>query len=71
MVRKITGVFALVVTLLGASYLSATPVAASCSSAIAAIEAVFEDQCGGPENWDCDFSCEGGALVEADCECNT
>ena len=64
--KAFIGTVALLVTLLGASYLSA---AASdlCSDQIGVITDFMDDACG--DNYTCAFTCSGGQLTEVDCDC--
>ena len=65
MKNTLTGTIALLVTLVGASYLSAQG-GGICGEQIAIITAAMENHC---DSWECEFNCEGGELTEVDCEC--
>ena len=63
--KAFIGTVALLITLLGASYLSAAT-SGLCSDQIDLITGVLDDTCG---DYSCEFTCSGGQLTEADCDC--
>ncbi len=68
MKKSVTGAIALLTTLLGASYLSAST-DDICDVQIGIIVGVVAEHC--DDNYTCSFTCQDGELTEdgVDCEC--
>ena len=68
MKRKIPAVLALLLTLVGSAYLSATPVRPPCDDEVRALGKLMGMLCS--DEWQCSYNCSSGDLSEIVCECD-